>query len=295
MRWSETLRIPAVRRKWLLDALTVFLLSVDIGVGAYCAAALSWLLWPALICLVLVSSIVFAYYLYFPSGRMLEDVKMLEIARREDDPEIWDMAVRLAARMDIPMPRLGIFHGFGEAAVSWDFIAGKGVAVEDAVAATIATGGGMLESCLAHEMAHLKNRDRRTTLIVQTLANAALTLGLLLVVASIAKCAFTGGLSVSSLTALAVGLFMTAFDYFGLPRLLEKMFQQHEFAADALGVAVTGDPLTTAATLMSVDLRAKSIEKQLRDAGVITGEDKGLKTHPETRDRVRALIGRDPP
>jgi len=285
------LLIPAVRRKWLRDAVTIGLLALMIAVSAWHFIGLGRIFWFFLVLCGLAAGVIYLFRLIVVPP-VIREFGAFEIRSRSDDPEVWDVAKRTAHGMGIPMPRICIFSGHGAGAISWDFVSEKGVAVETVVAA--AAQSGMLESCLAHEMAHIRNRDRLMSHTAGSLADASLAFALLLAASAVLNLAVFG-YAPFSVQSLIVGLVILAFDRLLLMRLLGWMMRQHEFAADALGVAVTGNPLAAAATLMAVDLRARQIERDFREAGAKFGHEAGPDTHPDTGERVRALIsGRQP-
>jgi hypothetical protein len=270
----------------------VALLGFLAAVGGWSLTSLNAYLWLLLALTVAVAIAVFIIdWVGLPAEAFQEE--FLEISRRSDDPEYWDVSERVAGALGIGRPRLYVFHGHGEGGVCWDFLTYKGVAVEAIVAGSVGPSG-LLECCLAHEMAHLKNRDHLMKQLAQSMANLSLALALLTIVSAVMSAIFCGMTPVC-VRSFVTGVTLVAFDQLLMCRLLGWMFRQHEFAADALGVAVMGDALATANALMIMDLRLKGIERQMVEAGLELPRPQGPRSHPEMKERILALIGRKKP
>ncbi|HEX4931761.1 MAG TPA: M48 family metalloprotease, partial [Gemmatimonadaceae bacterium] len=155
-----------------------------------------------------------------------------------------------------------------------------------------------LEGVIAHELAHIKNRDMLLQTITATMAGAISSL------ANIAQFAMLfggrssddeGGSPLASLAMIIVAPIAAMLIQFAISR-------QREFKADAVGAEIAGRPDGLAGALRKLDAYAKRIPMDVSPAvaplamvNPLAGA-RGLasmfSTHPSTEERVARLIGR---
>jgi heat shock protein HtpX len=219
----------------------------------------------------------------------------------EEHPELHDLVQHLAERAGLPMPRIYIIPGESPNA----FATGRNP--EHAVVA--ATEGLLrllsrdeVEGVLAHEMAHIKNRDILIGSIAATMA------GTIMILASMARwSAFMGGggsddegggglggiglIVVSILAPLAAMLVQMAIS------------RSREYHADATGAIFSGRPRGLARALEKLGAYSKKlplkanpqtahmfIVNPLRGGGLMNL----FSTHPPLEERIARLLGKQP-
>ncbi len=147
---------------------------------------------------------------------------------------------------------------------------------------------------MAHELAHVKNRDTLTMTVTATIAGA---------IAALANFAlFFGGndrerpggiigtLALMLLAPMAAGLVQMAIS------------RSREYEADRVGAEIAGDPQALASALQKIEAYAKRIHNPTAERNPASGQlfiinplagrgaDNLFSTHPATGNRVRALM-----
>jgi Zn-dependent protease with chaperone function len=283
MRTCKPSSLPAVRRKWLFDIGVISLLFLSLA-GLVTVAVLYE---PAL-CLFLPAAAVYAAAKEARRTRLARAVAYFHVLTDDaDSRRKFPAAARSldasAKALGIPPPRFHVLDDLGSIANSW----------HDGKVHVVAVRGSFLvvlpdvsvSAIVAHEAAHVRNRDAAVSRIVAVLLGCMWNFSSLLAASAFVR--FAAGIAlhrgdvafllpavVTASTALAglAGAFLT------LWKLLPPVFRQHEFAADALGAAATDDPMAAAVTL-AVFL-------------VSFGEERGtgLEKHPPLLDRIQALV-----
>ena len=222
---------------------------------------------------------------------------------REDGPRIYQIVERLAAKANIPVPKIYLIPTDSPNA----FATGRNPSH-----ASVAVTRGILDICddeeiegvLAHELGHVKNRDILTSAVVATLAGAITLIGRMLFYAEMFG-GFGGGggrsdnrrggvlsmLAMMILAPLAATLIQLAIS------------RSREYEADATGARITGNPQGLARALDKIDKWAKRIPMQVSPSmahlyiyqPLTSGEvfSSLFSTHPPIRKRIERLIGRD--
>ena len=241
----------------------------------------------------MVMALVFAgamnFFMYYKSSSMvLRMYNAHVIEDRSAAPELFDMVDRLRQRAGLPMPIVAIApHEQPNA-----FATGRNP--ENAVVCV--TEGLMrlvsreeLEGVIAHELAHIKNRDMLLQTFTATMAGA---IGM---VAHFAM--FSGddenrnpllGLVVMILAPMAAMIVQMAIS------------RQREFKADAVGAEIAGRPMGLANALVKLDSYAKRIPMHVAPAAAPLAQVNPLQahgggiaslfsTHPPTEQRVAKL------
>jgi heat shock protein HtpX len=202
------------------------------------------------------------------------------------------MVARLAQRAALPMPKVYVIPDSSPNA----FATGR----NPSHASVAATEGIMqalseseLEGVMAHELAHVKNRDILISTIAATIAAAITMLARSLM--------FFGGSrdddGRSNPLALLAMLILAP-----LAAMVIQMWisRTREFSADAGGAQITGNPHGLASALRKIDAIARRVPLNANPATahmfIIKPFSAGglmslFSTHPSTEDRIAALIG----
>jgi len=208
-------------------------------------------------------------------------------------PYLYNMVRELAARAQLPMPKVYIIHEDQPNA----FATGR----NPENAAVAATTGILqmlsqreLRGVMAHELAHVKHRDILISTISATMAGAISALANFAMI-------FGGrdenGRPANPIASIAVAL---------LAPLAASLIQMaisraREFEADRGGAEISGDPNALADALTKIDAFARGIPMPTAEAHPETGQmmimnplsGGGLRglfsTHPPTEERVACL------
>ena len=211
-----------------------------------------------------------------------------ETIDRADAPELYDLVDRLRQNADLPMPRVAIIPSDQPNA----FATGRNpnnavVAVTQGLMRTL--DRDELAGVIAHELAHVQNRDILTSTVSATLAAAITLLARFGIFFDRDDGGFVTSLLMLILAPLAAMLIQTAIS------------RSREFAADRDGAEIAGSPHGLASALRSIE-RAAS-QRPMRQASETTshmfivnpfsGGLSGLKslfsTHPPTEERIDRL------
>ena len=206
---------------------------------------------------------------------------------------LYQITERLVRRSNIPMPKVYIIPDRSPNA----FATGR----NPSHAAVAATEGILevlseseLEGVIAHELAHVKNRDILISSVAATLA-AAIMMGARMAM-------FFGGSrddrDGGSNPIVLLGMLILA--PVAAMLIQAAISRSREFAADATGAAIVGSPYGLADALRKIDAVAKRVPLDANPATAhmfiikpFTGA--GLmalfSTHPPTEARIRALLG----
>jgi heat shock protein HtpX len=229
--------------------------------------------------------------MYFGSAKMVLRAYNAQVVGPAEAPDLYAMVDRLRQRAGLPMPTVAIApHAQPNA-----FATGRNPA-NAVVCVTEGLLGMMnreeLEGVVAHELAHIKNRDMLLSTIAATMAGA---------ISSIAQFGlFFGGAQddEDSNPVAAIGMMILA----PIAAMLIQMAisRQREFKADRVGAEITGRPLGLASALRKLELGAQRIPMHVQPAmaplaqvnpfsGGMGGVAKLFATHPPTAERIAAL------
>jgi heat shock protein HtpX len=207
-------------------------------------------------------------------------------------PELHRMVERLSQQADVPKPTVAV----ADTRIPNAFAAGR-----SKKASTVCVTRGLLQSLdkeelegvLAHELAHVKNRD----VAIMTIAGFLSTLAFMVVRFGFL---FGGGRQRQGgggiLVAIAASFLVWVLSFI----LIRALSRYREFAADRGAAAITGNPSALASALLTIDGRMDSVpQEDLREAsemnaffvipirsGVI---GRLFSTHPSTEKRVERL------
>jgi heat shock protein HtpX len=210
---------------------------------------------------------------------------------RDEYPELHATVQRLSQQADLPMPNVAI----ADTQTPNAFATGRNrknatVAVTTGLLKTL--DADELEGVIAHELAHIKNRD----VLVITVASFLSSLAFLIVRWG---AFFGGGRNRNGggvIVAIGVSLVVWIVSFL-LIRLLSRY---REYAADRGGAAITGKPSALASALMKISGRMDQVptedarEQAEMNAFFIIPIRKGFvgslfRTHPKTENRIERL------
>jgi heat shock protein HtpX len=220
-------------------------------------------------------------------------------AREVDEseyPELHDTVSRLAQQADLPKPTVAV----ADSDVPNAFATGRSKS-----SATVCVTTGImrslndeeLEGVIAHELAHIKNRD----VMVMTIASFLSTLAFLFVrfgwlFAGGRGHGRGGGNQAPVFVAIIVSLVVWIVSFL----LIRALSRYREYAADRGAAVITGRPSALASALATIDGRMDQVpQEDLRDqaemnAFFIIPIRKGFvgslfRTHPATEKRIERL------
>lgn len=232
-------------------------------------------------------------FMYWNSSSMVLRSYGARIVARTDAPELYDMVDRLRQRAGLPMPTVAIApHDQPNA-----FATGRNP--EHAV---VCVTSGLtklidrdeMEGVIAHELAHIKNRDMLLQTVTATMAGA---------ISSLAQFAmFFGGRSDDEDRNPIAGLAMLIIAPLAASLIQFAISRQREFKADAVGAEIVGRPEGLARALQKLDAYSRRIPMDISPAAAplaqvnpLAAHGGGLRsmfsTHPSTEERVARLMG----
>ncbi|HEV3278245.1 MAG TPA: zinc metalloprotease HtpX [Terriglobia bacterium] len=237
---------------------------------------------------------------YFFSDKIALRSSGAQPISREENPRIYQIVERLAAKANVPVPKIYWIPTDSPNA----FATGR-----NPNHASVAVTRGILELCddeeiegvLAHELGHVRNRDILISAVVATVAGAITLLARMIYWGEL----FTGyggrdrdqgggifsALAMMILAPLAATLIQLAIS------------RSREYEADHTGAEITGNPMGLARALDKIDKYSKRLPMRVAPSmahiycaqPLTTGQVfSGLfSTHPPIAKRIERLIGRD--
>jgi heat shock protein HtpX len=232
-------------------------------------------------------------FAYWNSDKLALRMHNAEPVTRASAPELHEMVGRLAQNAGIPMPRVFLIRSDQPNA----FATGRNPE-NAAVAATTgilqALDRDELEGVIAHELAHIKNRDTLTMTVAATVAGA---------ISMLAQFGFFfGGGRDRDNPMGPIGVLLAVL-FAPLAAMLIQMTisRTREYSADRDGALISGNPLGLASALRKISAYASRIpmpsaERNPASAPLFIvnpltghGMDNLFSTHPSTENRIRAL------
>jgi heat shock protein HtpX len=232
----------------------------------------------------------FNFVMYFFSDRLVLRMYGAHVVTEAEAPELYRMVDRLRQRAGLPMPVVAVApHEQPNA-----FATGR--SPKKAVVA-VTTGilkympSEELEGVIAHELAHIKNRDMLVATVAAGIAGALSNLPYLLMVGGSRD--DEGGHPFAQIALLLLAPI-------GAMIIQMAVSRQREFEADRVGALILGRPMPLARALLRLDSMAKQIPMQVAPAAAPLAQVNPLaahgggfarlfSTHPPTAERVGRL------
>ncbi len=230
-------------------------------------------------------------FMYWNSSKMVLKMYRAQIVDRAQAPELYEMVDRLRQRAGLPMPTVAIApHDQPNAFATGRNYENAVVCVTEGLLKII--NRDELEGVIAHELAHIKNRDMLLQTVTATMAGAISSLGQMAL--------FFGGRDEEGNSNPIAGLVMFIVAPLVAAIIQMAISRQREFKADAVGAEICGKPLALASSLQKLEAYAKRIPMDVAPAAAplamvnpLAGMRGGLtslfSTHPRTEDRVARL------
>ena len=239
--------------------------------------------------------------LYFWSGTFVLRMYGARVVSEQDAPALYALVDRLRRRAGLPMPAVAVAPQSQPNA----FATGRNeraavVCVTEGLLATL--DQAELEGVVAHELAHIKQRDMLLMTVAATLAGAISNIGNVAAFSSL-----FGGRDEEDGGPGVVGqlLFIVVAPLAALLIQL-AISRQREFRADALGATISGRAGGLARALRKLDVMARRHPMdvapavaplaQVNPLGSATGRLASLfSTHPSTAERIARLEAMEAP
>jgi heat shock protein HtpX len=273
-----------IKTTFLLTSLTLLLVAMGSAMGGRSGMMIAFVIAGGM-----------NFFSYWYSDKIvLKMYKAREVSETEN-PAFYSMVRRLAQRANMPMPKVYIIPSEGPNA----FATGR----NPQNAAVAATEGIMrilseeeLEGVMAHELAHVQNRDTLISTIAATFAGAISMLGSMLQWGAI----LGGGRSDDEEGGGLLGSLALAFIAPIAAMLIQMaVSRSREFLADEAGAKICGKPLALASALNK--LQQVSQRKPMQEATPSTAHMfivnplsggsmlKLFSTHPPMEERIARL------
>lgn len=269
---------------FLLTCLTLLLVTMGGAIGGQSGMIIAFLIAGGM-----------NFFSYWYSDKIVLKMYNAREVSATDSPDFYNMVHRLAQQANMPMPKVYIIPSEGPNA----FATGR----NPQNAAVAATEGIMrllseeeLEGVMAHELAHVQNRDTLISTIAATFAGAIAMLGSMLQWAAI----FGGGRSEDEEGGGMLGSLALAFIAPMAAMLIQMaVSRSREYLADASGAQLCGKPMALANALRKLQRGAKAVPMQEATPATshmfivnpLAGGSmlKLFSTHPPMEERVARL------
>lgn len=225
---------------------------------------------------------------YWYSGSIVLKMYGAEEVSRAEAPELHEMVDRLRRRADLPMPKVCVVPSDQPNA----FATGRNpenavVAVTEGIMNTL--DRDELAGVIAHELAHIKNRDMLTSTVAATLAAAIMLLARFGIFFDRGENGLVSSLLMIILAPMAAMLIQSAIS------------RSREYAADREGAEIANNPMGLANALRRMEKIAQ--DRPMRGgneatshmfivnpfSGGLSGIRRLFSTHPPTEDRIARL------
>ncbi len=232
-------------------------------------------------------------FMFWGSSKLVLRSYKARIVTEAEAPDLYRMVDRLRQNAGLPMPTVAIApHAQPNAFATGRNPENSVVCVTDGLMQLI--NREELEGVIAHELAHIKNRDMLLQTIAATMSGA---------ISNLAQFAFffggrgndeEGGNPFVGLVAMIVAPVAAMIMQYAISR-------QREFKADRVGAEICGRPLALAGALQKLEMSAKRIPMDVSPAmaplAIVNplsamkglGIGKLFSTHPPTAERVARL------
>ncbi len=231
----------------------------------------------------------FNFVMYFFSDRLVLKMYRAKVVTAQEAPELFAMVDRLRQKAGLPMPKVAVApHEQPNA-----FATGRN---PDHAVVAVTTGilkrmpQAELEGVIAHELAHIKNRDMLIATVAAGMAGALSNLPYLLMFGGSND--DEGGHPFAQIALILLAPIGAMLIQFAVSR-------QREFEADRVGALILGRPAPLANALIRLESFAQQIPMhvppavaplaQVNPLAAVGGIGKLFSTHPPTAERVARL------
>jgi heat shock protein HtpX len=232
------------------------------------------------------------FFAYWNSDKMLLRMYSAQPVRPSDHPRLYAQVQQLAQRAQLPMPQLYIMQQQQPNA----FATGRNPQ-HGAVAVTTGLmqilNEDELLGVIAHELAHIKNRDTLIMTITATLAGA---------LSMLANFAFFFGGTRDRGGSPIVMILMAILAPLAAMLVQMAISRTREYAADRTGAEICGNPAALASALQKISQGAARIDNDQAENNPATAHlfimnplharkmDGLFSTHPNPQNRINALM-----
>ncbi len=241
--------------------------------------------------LALIFSLIMNFGAYWYSDKIVLRIYHAREVTPAESPDLYSMVQRLAERAGLPMPKVYIV----DTPMPNAFATGR----DPKHAAVAVTTGIMrilnrneLEGVVAHELAHIKNRDTLISTVVATIA------GVITFLASMAQWSLIFGGSDDD-GGNPIGMLVMAILAPIAATIIQMAISRgREFGADSGGASINGDPQALANALAKLEAGTSAVRADVNPSTAhmfIVNPLKGssiaslFSTHPSTEERIRRL------
>jgi heat shock protein HtpX len=230
---------------------------------------------------------VFNFGAYWFSDRIALRMSGAKPISEEEAPRLYQMVRELTTRAGLPMPSLHLIPQEQPNAFATGRSPKKSaVAVTEGILKLLSEDE--LRGVLAHELAHIRNRDILIQSVAATIGGAITYLAYMMMwfgSESDSPLGLIGSLAMVILAPIAAALIQMAIS------------RQREFSADATGADISGNPESLASALLRLEEGAQAIPMRVNQAAEplyivkpLHGGFAGLfSTHPPIEERVKRL------
>ncbi|HEX9809611.1 MAG TPA: zinc metalloprotease HtpX [Alphaproteobacteria bacterium] len=233
-------------------------------------------------------------FAYWNSDRVVLSMYRAREVDRRTAPGLYGIVEQLADRADLPMPRVYLIESDQPNA----FATGR-----NPENAAVAATAGLLQrlsheeiaGVMAHELAHVRNRDTLIQTITATIAGA---------IGMLASFAFFFGGHARNNPLGIIGVLLIAILAPVMAMLVQMAISRtREYEADRVGAEICGHPLWLASALERIQAAASRLDNEPAEENPATAHmfiinplhahavDGLFSTHPATEERVRRLRG----
>ena len=273
-----------IKTFFLLSALAGLLLLVGALLGGQTGVIIA-----------LVFALLMNFFAYWYSDRIALRMTHSRQITQEEDPELFKLVAEQASLAGLPMPR--VFEIDTDALNA--FATGRNpqnaaVAVTTGIRRVLSRDE--LGAVLAHEMAHVGNRDTLIMTVVATIAGAISMLAMIAQFSAIfggmSGDRDRGGNNIIGLLVIAIVMPLVA----GIVRM--AISRTREFQADATGARTSGNPFALASALEKLERGAEVRPMKVAEAAShlfivnpLSGQSMArlFSTHPPVAERVQRL------
>ena len=230
------------------------------------------------------------FVMYYKSSSMVLRMYNAHVVTEREAPDLYAMVDRLRQRAGLPMPTVAVApHEQPNAFATGRNPENAVVCVTEGILRLVSREE--LEGVIAHELAHIKNRDMLLQTFAATMAGA---------ITMIAQFAVFFGSRDEDGPNPVVALLTMLLAPFAAGLIQAAISRQREFKADAVGAEIAGRPMGLANALVKLDNYAKRIPMNVAPAAAPLAQVNPLQahgggiaslfsTHPPTEQRVAKL------